>query len=58
MKDPMWIYGFSLLAILAAMGFTFGLGKVESQTSHGLLEIIAILAGLTGQWAGKMFGGK
>lgn len=48
------VYGFALLAILAVLATVFALGKVEQQSSYGLMPIVTSLATLAGgftQWA-------
>lgn len=36
---------------LIAMGFTFGLGKVEEQTSFGLVPVLSFLGVVVGRFA-------
>lgn len=50
------LYGFLLLLLLAILAVVIALGKVEQQTSYGLLPIItalATLSGAFGNWAFK-----
>ena len=49
-------YGFTLLLILAVLAALFGLGKVESATSYGLMPIITALATLLGSFGNWAFG--
>jgi hypothetical protein len=51
-----WIYGFSLLGIIAVLTAIVALGKVEERTSAGLQQMIGILAVLAGGWANGQFG--
>lgn len=50
------LYGFLLLLLLAVLAVVIALGRVEQQTSYGLLPIItalATLSGAFGNWAFK-----
>ncbi len=49
-------WGFLLLFGILTLCARIALGKVEQATSHGLTEIIGILAVLAGQWANWAFG--
>ena len=49
------IFGFTLLIILGIMGITFAHGKVEANTSFGLMPVITTLSTLAGAFAGWAF---
>jgi hypothetical protein len=51
------IYGFMLLVILAGLAAAIALGKVEEQSSYGLMPLIVALATLSGGFAQWAFGG-
>jgi uncharacterized membrane protein HdeD (DUF308 family) len=51
-----WIYGFSLVGIIAVLVGIIALGRVEANTSAGLQQLIGILAVLSGGWSNRMFG--
>lgn len=52
------IFGFALLLILAGLAAAIAMGKVEEQTSHGLMPLVVAIAGLAGQFAQWAFGAK
>ena len=50
-----WLYGFMLTIGMVTLGLIIGLGKVESNTSYGLLPVISILGTLAGAWSQTRF---
>lgn len=53
-KDSRMMFGFSLLALMAALAGIIAIGHVEEKTSFGLQQIIGALSVLSGgfaQWA-------
>lgn len=49
------IFGFSILVLLACIAIVVALGRVEEQTSHGLMPLITALATLSGSFANWAF---
>jgi hypothetical protein len=49
-------YGFMILTVLSVLATVVALGKVEQQTSYGLMPIITSLATLAGAFAQWAFG--
>jgi cadmium resistance protein CadD (predicted permease) len=45
------LFGFLLLLLLALLAGVVAIGNVKPETSHGLLELIGILAVLAGAWS-------
>lgn len=48
-----WRFGIGGMAVfgLIAMGFAFGLGRVEEQTSFGLIPVLSFLGMVVGRFA-------
>jgi len=50
------VFGFSVLAVLAAVALIIALGKVSQDTSYGLEIVLGALAVLSGGFAQWAFG--
>ena len=55
-KDPRMAFGFLLLLIFAFLIAMIALGKVQEDTSYGLMPLLVALSGLGAGWAGWAFG--
>lgn len=54
MKEPRFIFGFCVLAVLGGLSAAIALGHVKQESSYGLdiaLGALATLAGAFAQWA-------
>lgn len=54
MKEPRFIFGFSVLAVLGGLSGVIAMGHVKQESSYGLdiaLGALATLAGAFAQWA-------
>lgn len=55
-EEQRMLYGLFLLLVLAELASRIAFGKVEQQTSYGLMPIITSLATLAGAFAQWAFG--
>lgn len=56
MKDPRMILGTILVTMMFVLAESIALGKVESQTSFGLQQLLGSFQTLAGAFAGWAFG--
>ncbi len=58
LKDPRMIFGFCILALLAALASIIAIGHVEEKTSFGLQVVLGSLSSLAGGFAQWAFSSK